>query len=149
MRVKMPAAIAAFGALASLAACASPNSADGLSASRSVFHNPYATIAYFEDEMRVSGLFYPGAGRFAFDREGNRVRLTRQELRAVRDRAATVRSTIILREALANGERVAIPLHAPRQGDEEKGGGAPDIEPSPAAPPIAAPLARARTQPPR
>lgn len=127
---------ATLAATFALGACASPGPGGDLTGSRTAFHNPYATVERFEEQGRMDGLFYPGAGRFAFDSEGNRVRLSRRELRAMRDRAATINSTIILREALENAEGAAPPFDASRPvGDDT-----PAIEPSPDAPPIALPI---------
>lgn len=123
-------------AVLALGACASTDPRGDLSGTRTVFHNPYATIDRFEDELR-KGAYLPGSGRVAFDREGKPVRLRREERRAMRDRAAAVRSTIILREALEKGRRVPVPFEAPPLPAEQDS--APGIEPAPAAPPIAVP----------
>lgn len=123
-------------AMFALAACASPSPRGDLTGTRTAFHNPYATIERFEEEGRVDALFYPGAGRFAFDSEGNRVRLSRGELRAIRSRAAAINSIVILRDALASGERVAFPFE-----NLDPRGTPPPVEPSPDAPPIAEPSA--------
>ncbi|MEQ8410774.1 MAG: hypothetical protein RIB52_04390 [Erythrobacter sp.] len=120
-----------------LASCASPSSRGGLAGTRTVFHNPFATMERFEDEMR-QGIVLPGSGRVAFDREGNPIRLRREERRAMRDRAAAVRSTIILREALEKGQRVPVPLDAPSRSKD--GGGAPAMDPSLGALPVAVPV---------
>ncbi|QIQ86540.1 hypothetical protein [Erythrobacter sp.] len=131
-----PKASLSLAAMFALAACASPSPRGDLTGTRTAFHNPYATIERFEEEGRVDALFYPGAGRFAFDSEGNRIRLSQAELRAVRSRAAAVNSIIILRDALASGERVALPFERLDPRDRPA-----PVDPSPDAPPIATPPA--------
>lgn len=128
-----PTASLPLAAMFALAACASPSPRGHLTGTRTAFHSPYATIERFEDEGLFDALFYPGAGRFAFDSEGNRTRLSRRELRAVRSRAAAVNSIIILRDALASGEQIALPFERldPRKRPAP-------ADPSPDAPPIAA-----------
>ncbi|MEE4337319.1 MULTISPECIES: hypothetical protein [Erythrobacter] len=138
-------ALMVLAATFALGACTSAGSRGDLAGARTVFHNPFATMERFEDEMR-DGAFLPGSGRFAFDREGNPIRLRREERRAMRDRAAAVRSTIILRDALERGQRVPIPLDAPSR--REDAGGTPAIEPSPGAPPIAVPVSLPAPLPP-
>lgn len=126
-----------LGATLALGACASASPRGDLTGERTVFHNPFATMERFEEEMR-NGVHFPSSGRIAFDRDGNPVRLRREERRAQRDRVAAVRSTVILREALEKGQKVPIPLDAPSR--REGGRKAPRIEPSPDAPPIAGPV---------
>lgn len=120
---------AAFSLVAmtiALGACTSTGARDNLAGTRTVFHNPFATMERFEGEMQ-SGVYFPSSGRVAFDRDGNPVRLRREELRAMRDRTAAVRSTLILRKALEKDQRVPVPLDAPSR--REDGGEAPAMEP--------------------
>jgi len=123
-----------------LGACTSTGARDNLGGTRTVFHNPFATMERFEEEMQ-SGVYFPSSGRVAFDRDGNPVRLRREERRAMRDRTAAVRSTLILRKALEKDQRVPVRLDAPSR--REDGGEAPAMEPSPAAPPLAVLVAAA------
>ena len=77
--------IAVIGALG-IAGCASTPENSFL-AGRTVFDNPYVDPAASQPTDESGGLFYPGAGRYAFDSEGNRVELTRSERRDARERA--------------------------------------------------------------
>lgn len=72
-----------------LAACATPQE-NGFAAGRTVFDNPYVDPAAQPATDESGGLFYPGAGRYAFDSEGNRVELTRSERSDARERARLV-----------------------------------------------------------
>ena len=69
-----------------LAACATAPE-NSFAAGRTVFDNPYVDPSAQPPSDESGGLFYPGAGRYAFDSEGNRVELTKSERRDARERA--------------------------------------------------------------
>jgi len=77
--------IATAGALAASACSTTPK--NSFAAGRTVFDNPYVAPTGAEPTDESGGLFYPGAGRYAFDAEGNRVELTKSERRDARERA--------------------------------------------------------------
>ena len=86
------AAAALIGMLA-LGACATSQPNTFLPGERTVFDNPYVAPELAERGVGAGhgGLFYPGAGRYAFDQDGNRVELSSAELRSFRERAEQVR----------------------------------------------------------
>ncbi len=102
-----------LGSLA-LASCATGDPFDG---GRSVFNNPYAApvvdngpvgpecdeSAVRRDGCFLDSLFYPGRGRYALDRDGNRVRLTRSERRFFRERNEAIQARIDILNSLENG----------------------------------------------
>jgi len=66
----------------------------------------------------IDGLFYPGRGHYALDRNGNRVRLTKSERRALQARFETVQARIDVLEALESGQPLppnspALPSNTP------------------------------------
>ncbi len=79
---------------------------DSFESSRSVFNNPYALPVFDngpvgsdcgERASRLDGCFldslsYPGRGKFALDRSGNLIRLTRSERRFLRERHEAIQS---------------------------------------------------------
>ena len=75
-----------FACALTLGACTSTPENSFL-AGRTVFDNPYVDPAASQPSDESGGLFYPGAGRYAFDAEGNRVELTKSERRDARERA--------------------------------------------------------------
>lgn len=79
--------------LLALGACASSQSETSFAGERTVFDNPYVApeLADRGDGAGRDGLIYPGAGRYAFDQDGNRVELTPAELRDFRERAEIIR----------------------------------------------------------
>ncbi len=92
---------------------------------RTVFNNPYAPPEIDQtgigpdcDEQvlrdgrcGLDSLIYPGRGRFARDRNGNLVRLTRNERRFLRERREAIQSRIDVLESLENG--TPIPPNSP------------------------------------
>ncbi len=96
--------IAAASIALPLAACATSSPQLAFGGERTVFDNPYASPELDNgpvgpDQCRefprnggcyIDGLFYPGAGRFAYTRDGLRVRLSREERRAFRERARLI-----------------------------------------------------------
>ncbi|AWW74310.1 hypothetical protein CD351_07705 [Erythrobacter sp. KY5] len=82
-----------------LGACAtSSDTPNNFAAERGIFGSPYVAPELNRraegpgalDEIRRwrrwdDDLLYPGGGEFAYDREGNRVRLSRRELRELRE----------------------------------------------------------------
>ena len=126
------ASIIALIALPALGACASTpqNPFDG---GRTVFYNPYAALeiengpvgpeterAFPRDKGRwIDGLFYPGAGWFAYDRGGNRVALSRQDRRELRERDRRLEQRAIQNRELAQfeAERASQPRTAPAPSD--------------------------------
>jgi len=111
--MRFRAVIVGFGSLA-LAGCAT---ADTLQGSRSVFNNPYSALIFANGPVgpdcegqvnRPDGCFldtlaYPGRGRYARDRDGNLVRLTRSERRFLRQRNEAIQSRIDVLNSLENG----------------------------------------------
>lgn len=106
-------AILATTAALSLGACSTAQSGTGFDGQRGLFHNPYAPIEVANgpvgpeqcqncpDGVWVDGLFYPGRGWDAYDRLGNRVRLSRQERRDARERFRLIRNQIEQNAAVA------------------------------------------------
>ncbi len=102
--MKTTAALAIAASLA-LGACASSDQQLGLDGNRSVFHNPYAAPELANgpvgpdqcadcpgiDGRWLEGLTYPGRGDFAYDRNGNRVQLSRADRRVLRARFRAIR----------------------------------------------------------
>jgi hypothetical protein len=101
-----PARSLAVAALAvSLGGCASTDPFAGLSATRGVFASPYVApeIASRQGigpepegvhpsrQPYLDALHYPGRGRFALDRRGNLVRLSRDERRLLQERHERLR----------------------------------------------------------
>jgi len=97
---------------ATLAGCGSTSHSNPFLSQRDVFFNPYAAPTV-DDRMIgpecseaqlnskgcwIDGLLYPGKGHFAFDRNGNRIPLTRSERRFLQERIDRVRA---YRDALA------------------------------------------------
>ena len=140
----------AAGSLLLLGACASNPSQAGFSGERTVFHNPYADPVIANGPIGLEqcgvfagqagcwldGLFYPGAGGYAFDRAGNRVSLSKRERRAFRERSRLIAEQVELNELVADFNERQASLPPP---------------PVPTAPPIATPAAgsnseRGRTQ---
>ena len=91
-----------LGAIGALSACAAVPSSDGFAGERTVFHNPYASLesengpvgpecdgCFGNDGRWLDGLVYVG-GDYAFDRKGNRVRLSRNDRRALESRRQAV-----------------------------------------------------------
>ena len=96
--------VAILGAFVLLAACASPSPRGDLSGTRTVFHNPYATLERFERTMQ--GGIHASAGPIAIDANGNRTRLRREERRAMRERRRAINSILVLHEAFENDEPI-------------------------------------------
>lgn len=106
-------AIVMAAGLLSLGACATPHTGIGLDGHRTVFHNPYAPVELENGPVGpeqcqncpggvwVDGLFYPGRGWDAYDRLGNRVRLSRSERRTARERFRLIRDQAALNQAVA------------------------------------------------
>lgn len=90
-------AIATFG----LAACVG-NEPIGLNAERDIFSSPYADNA----GTTLDELTYPGSGRWAYDRHGNRVSLSKREASLLRERFEAVEQQI---EALEMGTTMPHP----------------------------------------
>lgn len=92
---------------------------------RTVFNNPYASPeidqtgigpncekqVLRDDQCTLDSLIYPGKGRFARDRDGNLVRLSRSERRFLRDRNRAIRARADVLESLENG--TPIPPNSP------------------------------------
>lgn len=109
------------GSLA-LAGCATGNVFDD---GRSVFNNPYDVIAVDygtvgpkcnepatrRDGCYLDSLIYPGRGKYALDRDGNRVRLTRRERSFIRERNEAIQGRIDVLNSLENG--TPIPPNSP------------------------------------
>lgn len=85
-----------------LGACATSQPETFLAGERTVFDNPYVAPELVERGVGAGrgGLFYPGAGRYAFDQDGNRVELSRAQLRSFRERAEIIREQAEQSEAL-------------------------------------------------
>lgn len=124
-----------------LSACASYPAQDGFAGVRTVFHNPYTDPvvddrmigpdqernAFGIDGRWIDGLFYPGVGRFAYDRNGNVVRLSRRDRRILRQRARDLREQERINQAVADFNR-------------RNAGPSPQVPaPVPSAPPVSAP----------
>ncbi len=110
-----------------LSGCASSSDELGLNGNRSVFHNPYSTpVEIGEQDTGTSGLRYPGRGHYAYDEDGNRVRISRAERRLLRQRFRDVQDQIEINERVAefNAQNAGPP------------------EPVPSAPPVAIQSAR-------
>ena len=86
-----------------LGACATSETVNNFTAERTVFANPYVAPEIDASGIGAGrgGLCYPGAGRYAFDQEGNRVELSRAERRTFRERAALIREQAELNELVA------------------------------------------------
>ena len=86
-------AASALAAVLALSACAKSPPDNFFAGQRTVFDNPYIApeLASRGDGSGREGLIYPGAGRYAFDQDGNRVELTPAELRDFRERAEIIR----------------------------------------------------------
>lgn len=122
----------------SLGACSTPQAGIGLDGHRTVFHNPYAPIELENGPVGpeqcqncpggvwIDGLFYPGSGRVAYDRLGNRVRLSRSERRDARERFRLIRSQVEQDAAVAQFN----------QGLVNQGQGGSTPPPIPSAPPV-------------
>ena len=98
-----------------LSACASSESA------LSVNHSPYTVPVNIGDNDPLGNLRYPGTGPYAYDADGNRVRLSRRERRQLRERYRNVQAQV------EQNERVA-EFNAENSGPPE---------PIPSAPPVA------------
>lgn len=97
--------MAILGSTLALAACAPGPSQHGFGGVRTVFHNPYAALELANgpvgpdvcedqqstDQCWLNGLLYPGRGQFAYDRQGNRVQLSRSDRRELRRRFELIR----------------------------------------------------------
>lgn len=94
--------VAALFSVLALSACATSQPDTFLAGERTVFDNPYVAPELVERGVGVGrgGLFYPGAGRYAFDQDGNRIELSRAELRSFRERAEQVRQEAEQRDLL-------------------------------------------------
>ncbi|MEM7779787.1 MAG: hypothetical protein AAF697_05260 [Pseudomonadota bacterium] len=102
---------------------------------RSVFHNPYVAPELAQGDVGpetgdpikdarqpyLDGLFYPGRGEYAYDREGNRIRLSRASRRELRRRQDAL-------EVIEQGNALRDELRA-REAER--------ASPVPSAPPIA------------
>lgn len=83
-----------------LGACAASQTENRFTGERTVFDNPYVAPELDQraigpgsqgneligKDRWIDGLLYPGAGDIAYDREGNRVRLSRSDRRELRER---------------------------------------------------------------
>lgn len=112
--------IAGLGAVA-VAGCSTPDSLEG---TRTVFHNPYSALEFENgpvgpecekgvarsEACYLDTLTYPGRGRYALDRDGNTVRLTRAQRRVLRERFEFVQARI---EQLEAQERATGPSTPP------------------------------------
>ncbi len=125
----------AVAAIFMVTACASPTTENQFTGERTVFHNPYAAPelqngpvgpdqceqCFGVDGRWLNGLFYPGRGDFAYNRKGERVRLSRNDRRELRRRFQAMEDQIEINRRVDefNARRVSIP------------------EPVPSAPPVA------------
>ena len=123
-----------------LSACAPTTTPNNFGGERTVFYNPYAAPELSNGPVGpdqcegcpgdggryLDGLFYPGAGQYAFTRAGKRIRLSRAERRQFRDRFRALNQRIELERSTAafNARQVSVPP-----------------KPVPSAPPISAPQA--------
>lgn len=136
--------IAALACIGSLAACASTQPSTAFGGERTVFDNPYADpviangpvgpeqCGAFEGQQGcwLDGLFYPGKGSYAYDRDGNRVSLSRSERRAFREQAFLVREQARINRLVAEFNARQAEMPPP---------------PEPSAPPIATPEPEPKT----
>jgi hypothetical protein len=143
-----------------LGACASPATSapeNQFTGQRTVFYNPYAAPELQNGPVGpeqcaecpgvegrwLDGLIYPGRGHYAYDRDGNRVQLSRSDRRELRRRfqAIEVQAEINRRVAEFGARQASIPPAIPT---------APPLASPPAAPPEApAPNARSNSSAPQ
>ncbi|MDJ0642230.1 MAG: hypothetical protein QNJ15_05395 [Erythrobacter sp.] len=96
---------------------------DSLGGTRTVFDNPYSALEFDNgpvgpgcnkdvavgEACYIDSLIYPGRGRYAFDREGNRVRLSKEQRRVLQERFDLVQSRIEQLEAIEQRTRLPEP----------------------------------------
>jgi len=126
--------------IGTLCSCAVSEPQVGFAGERTVFHNPYAAQEFENgpvgpdqcaecpgnDGRWLDGLFYPGAGHYAFDRSGNRVPLSREDRRELR-----LRNELIGDQAEINRKVAEFDAHQAAMLDRPL--------PQPSAPPTALP----------
>ncbi|MEP3420175.1 MAG: hypothetical protein ABJN35_00430 [Erythrobacter sp.] len=133
-----------------LGACATAPTQQRFAGERTVFHNPYASPALSNgpvgpgacadqpasDQCWIEGLLYPGRGNFAYDRNGNRIQLSRSDRRELRRRFELIRDQAEINRRVAefNAQQANFPPNpvpnAPPISDRTAGGtgnGPPDL----------------------
>ncbi len=104
-----------IAALSALSGCAVSETPNPFTAQRTVFYNPYeapelqngpvgpdqCADCLTRDGRWLEGLVYPGRGRYAFDKAGNRVRLTQDDRRELRRRFNLIQDQIEINRRVA------------------------------------------------
>ena len=111
-----------------LGACATSETPNNFTAERSIFASPYVEPV-IAGRTSDGGVFYPGAGRYAYDRAGNRIRLRGDERRDARRQADAIEEQARLNQRVEEFEAQqtdaipAVPSPPPISSDAPSRGG--------------------------